>query len=280
MAMEVYLESVADLTATIPWLDRFTVARFFVARQEDPKAAEEMLRETVEWRQRIHLDDIMSEWGEPEKIGADKVPTGFRRQPKTERAKLADNHSYCGRIKATTNAGAPIVVQRVGRADLYGAVREELPNLMMHSWCFMLEDAFLACRAASLEQDRMVKAAMIIDLDGMGFSVMRHMSIIKSFAKIGTHFAEITRTVTIINAPMFFAGMWKVVSPLLPAASRAKVSILGRSYKEALEKHADVDIELLPKFLGGTGSDEEVLPAHPVPVGAGAQFKEQAPSLL
>lgn len=274
LKFESFQTAISELTSSIPWTnDKFTQYRFFAARDKDPKLAEEMIRNAVEWQTRINLHSIMEEWGDQQGCDDMNVPGGYSRNPKTERAKFADNHSYCGKLKATTNAGAPILVQRLGLFDLSGTVREELTNLMMHSWCYMLQDGFLSVRSASLKQNKMVKAALVIDLDGIGFSIMRHMATIKAFSRIGkTYFAEVTKTVTIVNAPMFFAGMWSMISPILPAASRAKVSILGRDFKSGLAKHADIDPEVLPTFLGGNGADDEVCFARPIERGC-ADFK-------
>mmetsp|Transcript_8912 Transcript_8912/g.13684 ORF Transcript_8912/g.13684 Transcript_8912/m.13684 type:complete len:153 (-) Transcript_8912:107-565(-) len=129
----------------------------------------------------------------------------------------------------------------------------------------MLEDALRAGRRESLSRKQLVRAAFVIDAKGIGTQVLRHMSIIKTFSSVGkTYFPEITRTVTIINAPWVFTGIWKMISPLLPRASRDKVQILGSSFHSSLETHGNLEIKKFPSYLGGSGA-VNICPTDPIP---------------
>jgi len=70
----------------------------------------------------------------------------------------------------------------------------------------------------------------------------------------------------LVNVPMLFKVVWKLVNPWLHENTRKKIEVLrGSDYSKVLLQH--VDKENLPKFLGGAceckdgcmhGSDEEV----------------------
>ena len=100
-----------------------------------------------------------------------------------------------------------------------------------------------------------------------------NIGVIKKIATIGPpNYPEVTEGVFIIRAPWVFAAAWKVVSPLLPAATRQKVNIVGANYREVVG--SKVPAEHLPRFLGGECTlvdeqhDDFEQIALPVPAGA------------
>ena len=70
----------------------------------------------------------------------------------------------------------------------------------------------------------------------------------------------------IVNAPRLFSAAWALVSPLLPARTRAKVSVLSVS-ETAPALLQLVDAEELPEFLGGRRQGALVARTEPVPEG-------------
>jgi hypothetical protein len=50
---------------------------------------------------------------------------------------------------------------------------------------------------------------MVIDMQGLGMSVLRHMSTLKEMSKIATHnYPEIAGTIYLVNPPWGFQSEW------------------------------------------------------------------------
>ena len=73
------------------------------------------------------------------------------------------------------------------------------------------------------------------------------------------------RQVLIVNAPAVFSAAWALVSPLLPARTRAKVSILGASASAPALLDL-IDATELPAFLGGKRDEAGTMVARAEPV--------------
>ena len=76
-----------------------------------------------------------------------------------------------------------------------------------------------------------VQAIVIVDLDGLSFSFLWHVSLIKRITSIGPpYYPEITRTVYICRAPSVFSAIWKAVSVFLPQVGLWAESDLGPGF--------------------------------------------------
>jgi len=74
---------------------------------------------------------------------------------------------------------------------------------------------------------------------------------VKLAASIGSdYYPEIMGNMYIVNAPMFFTGVWAVVKGFIDEKTRKKIHILGSKYHKELNEL--VAPENLPSFLGGT----------------------------
>lgn len=175
---------VQDTNAAI-LTDPTTLLRFLNAREGDVEAAETMVRGAVRWREEFCVDALMNEWGVTDASGE------WRMSPQSKRAEIACRHFYGMRLSMTCEDGAPIMLQRMGKADLNGMVKEQMADLMLNSWVVFLEDALRSGRRESLRQKKLVRAAFLIDVEGVGLSVLRHMGLIVSVSPrgIGSHLA-------------------------------------------------------------------------------------------
>lgn len=255
------------------WVDNLMLERFLVAREADVGAAEHMVKTTLEWQEKIGLQDILSEWGDAQDVGLDGVPSGWARAPKSARAKLADMIFFGGRLQTARTqdeAPAPIIVLRTGQADFGQMAQDDLFGLVALSWIFLMYDVLISCRAMSIKHGKLVRAAMILDFRGLGVStVFKYYSFLQVLAKIGkSYFPELNKTVSIVNAPSAVTFLWKCIRPLLPPASQKKVAIFGTSFADGLVNHANVRIEDLPASLGGQAPESEICQAEKVPRGA------------
>ena len=123
-----WLQDAVDSQA-LPGSDDFVLLRFLIAREFDVASAAAMMRARVEWAAEIGLAALLQEWtGGPEG------------QPTSARARAAQEIFYGGVSCGQTLGGAPIMVERLGQADLAGVNREgaELLQLILKSYTVYL----------------------------------------------------------------------------------------------------------------------------------------------
>lgn len=270
--------AIADLSTEIgasgmePLSDPLMLLRFYNARGRSVEAAAEMWRTTVAWRAEYPICKLMAEYGDDQQYqpdgsrASDASSWSWRREPRSAEAKLCDRVGFWSRLRTRTQCGEPIMVWRVGTGDFKGIVREDLVEAMMRSWVAHLEDILQDSRAASLRSRRLVRARLVVDVEGFGMGNVRYLPVLRRIIKLGQmYFPEVTESVTIVRAPGYIAGIYELVRPWLAQPIQEKICILGRDFAGGLKRHADLDLSMLPAFLGGEGSDEEVPPGEPVP---------------
>lgn len=237
--------------------DPFTLLRFLRARQGSLVDAEAMFRETMVRRREINIAGLMDEWS---------------RKPSTPRVAFTNAHFYGSRIvNIACEDGSPILVERIGIADLAGINREGCVDLILKACIYYFEDAFQAVRKESKRLHHLVRVVVIVDAQGMGLATLSNISVVKRVASIGkANYPEVTKGVAIVRGPWVFEKCWSLVLALLPPATRKKVTILGADFAGVLQTQFGVDTSTLPAFLGGKGDDSLVLPALPLEPGAGA----------
>ena len=242
--------------------DDGTLLRFLVARKMNLDDAEAMFRSTMAWRSETRVNHLFAQ---------------YRGEGRGAAAAFTDQFFYGGRYGETLD-GAPLLVEKLGRFDLSGVVREGLVELVSRSYTAYLEAAFRAVRSAGARTKR--RAVIVVDCDGAGLSHVRHMSVIKHLSRIGTsYYPEITRRVHLVRAGWFLPAVWRAISPLLPEHTRNKVHIAGAAFISELAP--DVAAAALPPFLRGEADaaeewaagddDHRICPAMKVPEGAAAE---------
>lgn len=76
-------------------------------------------------------------------------------------------HAYSSVLGFTTADGSPVAVERMGKADLAGAVREGAVEYIIDVYKLWIEELFQLTRLESKRQRRIVKAVVIIDMAGL-----------------------------------------------------------------------------------------------------------------
>ncbi|CAK9047710.1 unnamed protein product [Durusdinium trenchii] len=251
--------------------DPLTLARFLLGNPASVEEAKLRLEECRAWRPQVDLPRLMQRWGYW--TTAEKPPPHWVWQPQTPRAAAVAPYFFgrcCPELR--TQSGGPVLVLRLGAFDLEGALRENLVEELMEPWIFMVEQTFQLCREVAFEKKRLVKLACIVDIEGVSFTWLQHLSVLQQFAKaINRHYPEMAQTLTVIRAPHIFTWLWEVAAPLLlEEMTLKKVAILGHDFREGLAAHAGVAAAELPSFLGGGG--EEVPRPELVPPGVGARL--------
>jgi len=242
--------------------DDFTLLRFLIARNCDLDKTEQMWKGVMQWRESTGVSALFHEWQTP-----------------SDRAKYVNRFFYASVMPGTSRDGSPIMVERLGKADLAGMHREKIVDLVVLAYTVYLESAFRAVRQASQDQQRFVRAFVVTDASGASTSTITNIGIIKRVSSIGpANYPEVTQSVSIVRGPTIVAKIYGMVSPLLPEETRSKVDITAGDFKKSLETH--IDFHNMPCFLGGEADDAFVCAAEEIPQSAGNQDITTSPDNL
>ena len=110
-----------------------------------------------------------------------------------------------------------------------------------------------------LQPDEMAMTFSILDFKGLTFGETRgpNMGLVKKAVSIcGNHYPERNFCTAIINTPMWFNGLYKVVALVLDPVTRKKIHVFGSGKKEEAKAtkflHEMIDPCNLPPQFGGT----------------------------
>jgi len=220
--------------------DDGTLLRFIAARDTVEEAAN-MYRTSMTWREEVDIEAVWASRQTPEGV-----------ETLSDLSKLAQSAFYGLVLSGSdgmTKQGGPIMFERLGKVDMAGIGSEEkLTEEIVLSYMAHLEHSWRTARAAEGGRG---KALVVVDLSGLSMSHITNIGIIKRIAGIGPpRFPETTAGVAIVNAPWVFSAVYKVISPLLPENTRAKIQILGSDFLHTLRDK--LDEKDIPTFLGGT----------------------------
>lgn len=245
-------------------MDDFTLARFYLARDGKLADAESMFLTTMAFRAEKNINTLRAELHP-----AAEHPAGTT---SALRHAAVRKHFHAG-WGGCAKDGSPFYVEYMGRLDVASIDKEpELFDLMMDAYATSyLEHAFASVRLASARSGQMQRATTIVDASGASLSMLSHLRVIKSVAKIGTsYYPEIMKRVLIVNAPWVAAMAWKALAPFLPEQTRKKVTIYSKSFSLADE----IDASELPASLGGTRAAPNGVPgALPLPRGLAEELR-------
>lgn len=240
------------------YTDDSSMWRFLRAREFKLDKAEEMFKFALAWKHDIGIDALVEEFR------GDGAEAAAVKRAMTARAKQAERVFGGGVLQGVKSAtGAPVVVERLGKVDFAGLSRsKEMVELYKLAYTVYLEESWRGVR----ELGGKSQALMVIDMKGLGLSALMHVGLVKNIAKIGPQsYAEIFRTVVILNAPAIVSQFWKFIGPILPAHTKQKVRIPAKAAAmPLLDELIEGGRAKLPTFLGGEHSGESICPAEPV----------------
>ncbi|KAH9553198.1 hypothetical protein CY35_09G105900 [Sphagnum magellanicum] len=96
------------------------------------------------------------------------------------------------------------------------------------------------------------KLVGIIDLKDYGFKNLDSRGFIAGFDILQSHYPQRVEKLFMVNVPLIFNGLWKVVSPFIKDAVREKIVFVdNKKLQETLL--ADIDADQLPSDYGGSG---------------------------
>lgn len=163
-----------------------------------------------------------------------------------------------------TRTGAPISIECTPKFDFASLFAIDLRTqdlYMMYTfeWHFYLIDMLY------LKTGQLFGYVKIFDLDGCKMSQVSVVNQWRAHSidrqkrlriNVLECYPECYSKVLVVNAPSFFAVLWKMVKPFLPARTADKVKV--ESNKSAAKKklHELIDPSVLPSFLGGDYTGE------------------------
>jgi hypothetical protein len=232
------------------YLDDSTLWRYLTARDMNIDKARDMFITSTTWKRENKLKQKKQEYLEQ----------------KTRWSRIAKRVFYGGVAPKTvqTKNGGPVAFERLGRIDLGGFYRHEDEfQAALNGYMLYLEDCWNAVRAHPGTKKR---ALIINDASGLSLSFLWYVKTFKRIVDVGpSNFPEVTYKVIIVNAPSAVSAIWAVVSAFLPAATKAKVMILGSMNDVNVMKIVCNELKNgqkdLPDYLGGdTHYNEDILP--------------------
>jgi len=238
-ALNKFRSEINRLGHTDPRFDDAYLLRFLRARKFDHEKTLTMWTNYINWRKERNVDETL-----------------HMKFPDVDVAKQFYPHGWLN----TDKLGRPIFIERVGKLNLDKLLKtvsvERLQTHYIHGYEKLLNEIFPACSRAKGEPVN--NTCYIMDLKGAAANMMssKVWDLLKMTTKIGQdYYPEILGTMFIINAPMFFYGVWNIAKHFVDEKTRNKIHILGSGYKKELFKV--VDEKNLPDFLGGKLTEAE-----------------------
>jgi hypothetical protein len=206
--------------------DDGTLLRFLQARPTVADAAA-MFTTSMEWRENV------KGWND-DTNGVDAIYDACENPSGDERVKKALSVFWGLCVTEELNhQGGPILYEKIGAADVAGIAKHPtMMEDMERCYVFCIEKAFRFVRKRGR-----CRAQVLVDLQGLSSSLVRHTSVMTRIAKIGTsNYPEVTQQVAMVRGPWIVRTIWSVISPVLPPDTKAKVAILGKDFKASLTK--------------------------------------------
>ncbi|XP_070706317.1 SEC14-like protein 2 [Pempheris klunzingeri] len=228
---------IQDVLPNLPAQHDHYLLRWLRARSFNVQKAEAMVRKHVEFRRKMNVDSIISDWKPPEVI--EKFVSG----------------GMCGYDRE----GSPIWYDVIGPLDpkglLLSATKQDfLKTKIRHTEMLQRE-----CRRQSEKLGRNIEAiSLIYDCEGLG---LKHVwkPAIEAYGEILTMFEENypegLKRVFLVKAPKMFPMAYNLIKHFLCEETRRKIIVLGANWQEVLRQH--IDPEQLPVVYGGTLTDPD-----------------------
>jgi hypothetical protein len=213
------------------------------ARNMNVDRAEEMLRNSLNWRKEHNVDGILSRESIPDKFKG-KLPL-----------------AYLGMEKET---GCPVFLFLMGRFDFRKNIEEDGFEVSRRHNIVVMEMLQAIMKDCSKKVGRPVTSFIeLVDLEGYSLRQVATKECRDAGAYMqqmfDANYPEIVKHVLLINAPKVFSFVFNFFKPFIAKATLDKTDIMGpdvEKWQAAVSKR--FPLELLPPHWGGTlaGNDE------------------------
>ena len=122
------------------------------------------------------------------------------------------------------------------------------PEHLWRHWLFVTEYQWKI-----IAGDEMAKGIAVLDIEGVNMGdltgdKLEHLK--KSVSAANQHYPERSFVIFVVNAPMWFSFIWKLIKPLVHENTQKKVKILSKhELLKGLQEH--IDISQIPEYYGG-----------------------------
>mmetsp|Transcript_17938 Transcript_17938/g.34291 ORF Transcript_17938/g.34291 Transcript_17938/m.34291 type:complete len:481 (-) Transcript_17938:167-1609(-) len=222
-----------------------TLMRFLRARKLKVDASMEMLKETLEWRDRDNVNQVLAELIPDWKLA------------------VIRKHSRGAQL-GFDKMGRPVYLDRPGFLDVEAIIKEGVsPDDFLRKHIRDME--YVANELmwqASLERGHTVDQTLtVIDATDIKISSLTK-TVRETFGKITQidqkHYPETLGATIILNAGWVFSSVFKVVATFLDPRTRAKIQVLGSGKKDVAVLEEFLDLNQIPTFIGGHLREEDV----------------------
>ncbi|XP_034565748.1 SEC14-like protein 2 isoform X2 [Notolabrus celidotus] len=228
---------IQDILPNLPAQHDHYLLRWLRARSFNVQKSEVMIRKHVDFRRKMNVENIISDWKPPEVI---------------------ENY-VSGGMCGYDREGSPIWYDVIGPLDpkglLLSATKQDfLKTKIRHTELLQRE-----CRTQSEKLEKNIESiTLIYDCEGLG---LKHIwkPAIEAYGEILTMFEENypegLKRVFLIKAPRMFPMAYNLIKHFLCEETRRKIVVLGGNWQDILRKHIDPD--QLPVVYGGTLTDPD-----------------------
>ncbi|CAD5125019.1 DgyrCDS13257 [Dimorphilus gyrociliatus] len=195
-----------------------------------------MFRKSMIWRNQVKPKEIKDNYSIPQVLQK-YIPAGFA---------------------GVDKEGSPVFVELYGQYDLRGLIYSAKRIDFEKRWIVNNEGIMDRLAELSVKSDKPIDGiTVILDCSGIGLSFlwMPGIELLSHLGKLSQdNYPEIVKKTFIINAPTFFTVLWGIFRKFITDEMAQKISVLGKNYREQLLQY--IDVNELPKFLGGNLTDE------------------------
>ncbi|XP_068608739.1 SEC14-like protein 2 isoform X2 [Brachionichthys hirsutus] len=228
---------IQDILPDLPAQHDHYLLRWLRARSFNVQKAEAMIRKHLEFRGKMNVANIISDWEPPEVIV--KYVSG----------------GMCGYDRE----GSPIWYDVIGPLDPKGLLLSATKQDFMKTKIRNIEVLQRECWRQTEKLGKNVEAiTLIYDCEGLG---LKHIwkPAIETYGEILSMFEdnypEGLKRLFLIKAPKIFPVAYNLIKHFLCEETRRKIIVLGGNWQETLRSH--IDPEQLPVLYGGTLTDPD-----------------------
>ncbi|KAK9863607.1 hypothetical protein WJX84_001947 [Apatococcus fuscideae] len=187
-------------------------------------------------------------------------------------------------LQGTDKQGRAVAIVKGSKHSKINRNLEECKRLI----CYCLDGAIDRC---DLSKNPTGKVVAIFDLRGISNDAMDTSALHAVFDLMQNHYPERLGMLWMYEASFFFNSIWKVVSPFIDTATKAKIRFIGKEGQAELQ--SIIDASVLPKDLGGQAelipiqdmvaqmnrnNQREAPPAHSASAESGSPVPSSSPA--
>ncbi|XP_050420014.1 SEC14-like protein 1 [Adelges cooleyi] len=211
-----------------------TLLRFLRATDFNIEKARENLLQSLTWRKKHNIDNILSEHEFPEAIKK-YFPCGWHYHDKE---------------------GRPLYILRLGQMDVKGLLKSVGEDCLLKQAMHICEEGLKLTKEATHTSGKPITTwCLLVDLEGLN---MRHLwrpgvsALLRIIEIVETNYPETLGRVLIIRAPRVFPVLWTLVSTFINETTRTKFLFYGgNDYQASGGLGEFISPDNMPDFMGG-----------------------------